>query len=40
MLQLSGLSGLRELSFGYTSMPEADDVAAAMENQFKGLTGG
>ncbi|WIA38309.1 hypothetical protein OEZ86_001648 [Tetradesmus obliquus] len=36
--QLSVLSGLRDLSYGYTSMPEANDVAAAIAGQFKQLT--
>ncbi|WIA18017.1 hypothetical protein OEZ85_009503 [Tetradesmus obliquus] len=36
--QLSVLSGLQELSYGYTSMPEANDVAAAIAGQFKQLT--
>lgn len=39
ILGLSSLSGLRSLSYGYTSMPEADDVAAAIGKQFKHLTG-
>jgi hypothetical protein len=37
--QLSTLSCLRDFSYGYTSMPEADDVAAAIGSQFKQLTG-
>jgi hypothetical protein len=37
--QLSALSGLIEFSYGFTSMPEADDVAAAIAGQFKQLTG-
>jgi hypothetical protein len=33
------LSGLCSLSYGYTSMPEADDMAAAIAQQFTALTG-
>lgn len=40
MQQLAPLSNLCELSFGYTSLPEADEVAAAIASQFKHLTGG
>lgn len=36
---LSSLSRLRSLSYGYTSMPEADAVAAAIARQFRALTG-
>ncbi len=36
---LSRLSKLCSLSYGYTSMPEADDVVAAIARQFTGLTG-
>jgi hypothetical protein len=36
---LASLSQLRSLSFGYTSMPEADQVAADIATQFKELTG-
>jgi hypothetical protein len=36
---LSSLSQLRSLSYGYTSMPEADAVAAAIARQFTALTG-
>jgi len=39
ILGLSSLSGLCSFSYGYTSMPEADDVAAAIGRQFKSLTG-
>lgn len=33
------LSQLRSLSYGYTSMPEADDVAACIARHFPHLTG-
>lgn len=36
---LSVLTQLRSLSYGYTSMPEADDVVAAIARQFTNLTG-
>jgi hypothetical protein len=36
---LSSLSQLRSLSYGYTSMPEANDVVAAIAHQFTALTG-
>lgn len=36
---LSVLSGLQELSFGYTSLPAADEIAATIAAQFSQLTG-
>lgn len=36
---LSALSNLCSFSYGYTSMPEADEVATFIGQQFAALTG-